>query len=205
MNLQGWYGVPHYNTLCVQPMILLVHCLTFINRTRYWILIEWCCLWTLISHCMKALLIFSCNSKLLPQLGGNTVARTSFTVSVRVAYLMRVAESSLMLWGSTTRRQVWNEYTIIFAFTHCPLKWLNSYSYNILLWWLTRECSYPHGTVIAVFPYFVFLHSLSVNPISDEGGRAIADALRVNLTLTNLKWDYCFLTLPFQLWYCCDK
>ena len=35
--------------------------------------------------------------------------------------------------------------------------------------------------------FFVFLHSLSYNPIPVEGGRAIAEALRVNSTLTNLK------------------
>ena len=49
---------------------------------------------------------------------------------------------------------------------------------------------------------FSFLYSLSVNQIHNEGGRAVADALRVNHTLTSLTWVHRCLLLNFALSSC---
>ena len=43
------------------------------------------------------------------------------------------------------------------------------------------------GSTVTQMITFVFLHSLSGNMMSDEGGRAIAEALKVNQSLTTLK------------------
>ena len=58
---------------------------------------------------------------------------------------------------------VWNNY-------NCP-------SFTSMSW--SEHCSLIPGP-------FSFLYSLSNNFISDEGGRAVAEALRVNHTLTSL-------------------
>ena len=52
-------------------------------------------------------------------------------------------------------------------------------------------------TMLTTLWPFVSFHSLRDNWLGHDGGRALAEALKINQTLTSLVWVYKYLTLDF--------